>query len=96
MECQYCESYQSGVVRHRNTIVEDGEKKIAMRMCDTANCVMDARDKVCEEFEVASKFWCNKDQNWLYMTICIARQQKRYSGCACPYPDASPAALCLS
>jgi len=73
ISCQYCKSFQKGRSCQ--------EYKIPMRLCTIKNKPVQYRDKACDEFQLAKRFWCERHKMWLDPELCKMNQKKRRNGC---------------
>jgi hypothetical protein len=78
MRCRYCIHYFEGELN--KTEDERGYKKLS-RTCPVISEEVTQDTKSCKEFTKVKIFYCDKDDNRLYMSVCVSRQNKNRRGC---------------
>ena len=81
MKCKYCQTYYDAPDRR---LTKTGDKVIfSERFCRTAGEYKAGDNKACDRFSLANSFWCNKEDNWLNIQVCINRQNNGYCSPRC-------------
>lgn len=76
--CKYCATFLKSEVKR----VETDRGSTAMgRICNVTGQEIQADTEACENFILGRSFWCNKEDNWIYIVACIHRRKREYPGC---------------
>ena len=70
--CHYCQTYQTVDDKLRRTQHRNG-RKYHYRFCKKIGGEVQADTEPCEEFHPAKFFWCEKDENWMFIVACLNR-----------------------
>jgi len=79
MKCQYCTAFQKAVDRK---LVKQNDKTVySERFCDIKTKYITGDNSICDMFSVSKNFWCNTDNAWLDVSVCLHRQNKGQCKC---------------
>lgn len=79
MKCQYCDHFYKAQDRR---LQKQNDKVIySERYCRLNQAYVTGDNKICDDFIITKSFWCNKEENWLDIIVCIHRQNKGYCKC---------------
>ena len=70
MNCEYCETYCLSTIRSTEG-----------RYCSIIRENVVLTSAKCEKFKAYPFFWCRKNEQWLDLVVCSARQKKNEEGC---------------
>lgn len=64
--CKYCKTYREASIRKGN------KDQLHERLCRTK--YVSADSTICKQFTPAKSFWCEKNQYWVDLNVCIFRR----------------------
>ena len=79
MKCRYCTTFYAASDRKKVFITE--EKFLIERFCRVKIKYVFGEDTSCPDFSLAKTFWCDKDNMWLDVVVCIHRQNTQRCKC---------------
>jgi len=67
--CRYCKTYHEASIRRGN------KDQAHERLCRTK--YVSADSKACGQFTPAKSFWCEKNQYWVDVNVCVFRRDNQ-------------------
>jgi hypothetical protein len=73
--CGYCKYFREADSKSANVEAE-GSKTVHSRKCVLKKETVRDNDPACENFELYQYFWCDRDNSWLDVRVCMGRLEK--------------------
>jgi hypothetical protein len=78
MTCEYCIYFQSAKWRISPDPEDFPGKKFKpkLRHCGPAQKYLSGGGKICSHFNPGNKFWCQKNDQWIFLDACFYKKNK--------------------